>query len=88
MNKPPPPATAKSNATDPRLKSYIERIERLEDDKKNVATDIKEVYVEVKSAGYDPKIVRQVVKLRKMDTVDRENYEALLDQYLAAVGLL
>ena len=88
MNKPTAPVTVKSNASDPRLLQYIQRVERLESDKADIATDIKEVYVEVKSAGYDAKIVRQVVKLRKMDKVDRENYEALLDRYLAAVGLL
>jgi uncharacterized protein (UPF0335 family) len=72
--------------TNERLKQFIQRIERLEEEKKALSADIKEVYSEAKSAGYDPKIMRQVVKIRKMDKADRQEQESLLDVYLAAVG--
>jgi uncharacterized protein (UPF0335 family) len=72
--------------TNERLKQFIQRIERLEDEKKALSADIKEVYSEAKSAGYDPKVMRQVVKIRKMDKADRQEQESLLDVYLAAVG--
>lgn len=68
------------------LRNLIERIERLEEDKANVTADIKEVYEEAKSFGYDVKIVRKVVALRKLDRHTREEQEALLDLYLASVG--
>lgn len=71
-----------------RLKSFIERIERLEEEKKALSTDIKEVYSEAKSGGFDVKIIREVVKLRKMDAVDRAERQALLDVYLDAIGEL
>ena len=69
------------------LKSVVERIERLEEEKKEVAEQIKEVYAEAKAKGYDPKIMRKVVALRKQDPADRAETEALLDTYLAALGL-
>ncbi len=70
-----------------RLKSFIERIERLEEEKAALAADIKEVYSEAKSAGFETKIMRQVVRLRKMDSNDRQEQEALLDIYKHAIGL-
>lgn len=70
-----------------RLRSFIERIERLEEEKAALANDVREVYSEAKSAGFDTKIMRQVIKLRKMDQNDRQEQEALLDLYKAAVGL-
>ncbi len=70
-----------------RLRSFIERIERLEEEKAALAQDIREVYSEAKSAGFDTKIMRQVVRLRKMDAADRQEQEALLDVYKQAVGL-
>jgi uncharacterized protein (UPF0335 family) len=69
------------------LRLLIERIERLEEEKKGIADDIKEVYGEAKAVGYDPKIMRQVVRLRKMERNAREEAEALLDTYKAALGL-
>jgi uncharacterized protein (UPF0335 family) len=69
-----------------RLKSFIQRIERLEEEKTALGADIREVYGEAKSTGFDPKIMRQVVKLRKMDASDREEQESLLQVYLDAVG--
>ncbi|MEM1102758.1 MAG: DUF2312 domain-containing protein [Pseudomonadota bacterium] len=71
-----------------RLKSFIERIERLEEDKAGVAADIKEVYAEAKGEGYDAKVMRQVIRLRKMDNADRQEQEALLELYLQALGEL
>ena len=70
-----------------RLKSFIERVERLEEEKAALTADIREVYAEAKATGFDTKIMRQVVKLRKMDTNDRQEQEELLDLYKRAVGL-
>jgi len=67
------------------LRSFIERIERLEEEKKGIADDIKDVYAEAKAAGFDPKIMRQVIRIRKMDRSERQEQEALLDTYLHAV---
>ena len=72
---------------DARLKSFVERIERLEEDKATIAVDIKEVYAEAKAFGYDTKIMRQVIRLRKMDPADRNEQEELLETYLNALGL-
>ena len=69
-----------------RLKSFIERIERLEEEKKNLSTDLKEVYSEAKGGGFDTKIMRQVIRLRKMDKQDRQEQEAILQLYLDAIG--
>lgn len=69
------------------LRLLIERIERLEEEKKATADDIKDVYGEAKAVGYDPKIMRQVVRLRKMERNAREEAEALLDTYKVALGL-
>jgi uncharacterized protein (UPF0335 family) len=70
-----------------RLRTFIERIERLEEEKAALAADIREVYAEAKSDGFDAKTMRQVVKLRRMDSSDRQEQEALLDLYKAALGL-
>lgn len=70
------------------LRSLIERVERLEQDKATVQTDIKEVYAEAKANGFDPRIMRQIVRIRKMDPADREEQQALLDTYMAALGML
>ncbi len=69
-----------------RLKTIIERIERLEEDKAAVAADIKEVFAEAKGDGFDVKILRKVVRLRKQDKAKRMEEEALLDLYLSAIG--
>lgn len=70
-----------------RLRSFIERIERLEEEKKGVAEDIKEVYAEAKSTGFDIKTMRQIVKLRGMDEAKRQEAAALLDTYKSALGI-
>ena len=69
-----------------KLKSLIARIERLEEDKAAVATDLKEVYAEAKGEGFDTKIVRKVVRLRKQDKAKRQEEEALIDLYISAIG--
>ena len=69
------------------LKSYIERIERLEEEKAALAADIREVYSEAKGNGFDVKIMRQIVKIRKMDKSDRMEQEELLDVYLRALEM-
>ena len=69
------------------LKSFIERIERLEEEKASLANDVREVYAEAKGTGFDTKVMRQIVKLRKMESSDREEQEHLLDLYKRAVGL-
>jgi uncharacterized protein (UPF0335 family) len=69
-----------------KLKSLIERIERLEEDKAAVAADLKEVYAEAKGDGFDTKIMRKVIRLRKTDKAKRQEEEALIDLYLSALG--
>ena len=71
-----------------RLKSFIERIERLEEEKQALANDIKEVYAEAKGTGFDTKIMRQLIRLRKMDKDDLDEQETLLDIYRRALGML
>jgi uncharacterized protein (UPF0335 family) len=71
-----------------RLRSIIERVERLEEEKAALAEDIREVYSEAKGNGYDVKILRQIVRLRKMDSGDRQEQEAILDTYKAALGMM
>ena len=70
-----------------RLRSFVERIERLEEEKAALGADIREVYSEAKSVGFDSKIVRQVVRLRKLDGSDRREQEELLDLYKTALGM-
>lgn len=70
------------------LRSIIERIERLEEEKKAVAEQIKEVYAEAKANGFDTKTLRKVITLRKRSTEERQEEEALLDLYLSALGML
>ena len=69
------------------LRSFVERIERLEEDKKGIADDIREIYAEAKGNGFDPKVMRQVIKIRKMEEHDRKEQEALLDLYTHALGI-
>ena len=68
------------------LKTIIERIERLEEDKAGVMSDLKEVYAEAKGNGFDTKIMRKVIRIHKMDRAKRQEEEAILDLYLSAVG--
>ncbi len=70
-----------------RLRSFVERIERLEEEKAALGADVREVYSEAKSVGFDSKIIRQVVRLRKLDGSDRREQEELLDLYKTALGM-
>ena len=78
---------AKSGFAKEHLRSFIERIERLEEEKKALADDIREVYSEAKGTGFDTKVMRQVIRLRKMESADRQEQEAMLDLYLGALGM-
>ena len=69
------------------LRSIIERVERLEEEKSNIAADIREVFAEAKGNGYDTKTLRQVMKIRKMENSEREEQEYLLETYLRALGM-
>jgi len=70
------------------LRSIIERIERLEEDKNGIAGDIREIYAEAKGNGFDTKALRQIVKLRKMEVSERHEQEMVLDTYMRALGML
>ena len=80
------PASHLTEASKEKLRQTIERIERLEEEKKEVTEQIKEVYGEAKAFGFDTKALRQVIRLRKIDRADREEQEMVLDTYLAALG--
>jgi uncharacterized protein (UPF0335 family) len=75
------------NVAAEQLRLLIERIERLEEEKKGIADDIKDVYAEAKATGFDPKIMKRIVALRKMSSEDRQEMEAILETYLAALGM-
>ncbi|MDO6965279.1 DUF2312 domain-containing protein [Rhizobium alvei] len=70
------------------LKSFIERIERLEEEKKTIADDIKDVYAEAKGTGFDTKILKKVISIRKQDKDERMEQEAILETYLMALGMI
>lgn len=78
---------SEGNVAADQLRLFIERIERLEEEKKGIGDDIKDVYLEAKATGYDTKIMRQIVRLRKMPPHDRQEMEAILETYKAALGL-
>ena len=80
-------SAAGHNSADDRLRLLIERVERLEEEKKGIADDIKDVYAEAKATGYDAKIMRKIVALRKMDADKRREQEAVLDLYKSALGI-
>jgi len=70
-----------------RLTSLIERIERLEEEKKGIQSDIRDIYAEAKSVGFDTKIMREIIKLRKMNAADRDEQDYILEAYRRALGL-
>ncbi|BBB07602.1 MULTISPECIES: DUF2312 domain-containing protein [Sphingopyxis] len=78
---------SEATVSDEQLRLFIERIERMEEEKKGVADDIRDTYNEAKSQGYDPKIMRQIVRLRKLPPNDRKEMEAILDVYKSALGI-
>lgn len=69
------------------LRSFIERIERLEEEKKGISDDIRDVFAEAKGTGFDTKVMRQVIRLRKKEPAERQEEEAILDLYLHALGM-
>lgn len=77
----------RTETTDDRLRLLVERVERLEEEKKGIGDDISDVYKEARAVGYDVKIMRQIVRLRKMAPDDRKEMEAILDLYKSALGL-
>lgn len=92
----PPPAGHNSATTEAaatrsakdHLRLFVERVEKLESEKKTIADDIREVYAEAKGSGFDTKALRQVVKLRKMDKDERAENDAMLSVYLTALGMI
>ncbi|HEV2595640.1 MAG TPA: DUF2312 domain-containing protein [Sphingomicrobium sp.] len=78
---------AEGNVAADQLRLFIERIERLEEEKKGISDDIKDVYAESKSNGYDTKTMRTIVRLRRMETHARQEADALLETYRQALGL-
>ncbi len=70
------------------LKAFVERVERLEEEKKTIADDVRDVYAEAKASGYDVKAMRTVVRLRKLDANERKEQEAILETYMHALGML
>lgn len=76
------------NATKARLKSIVERIERLEEERSGLAEDIKEIYGEAKATGFDVKVIRQIIRLRKIDVDKRREQEMLLETYMCSLGML
>lgn len=84
---PTPPDAATTDSSAARLRSFVERIERLEEEKAVTATDIKEVYSEAKGTGFDVPTMREIIRLRKVDQADRAEREELLDLYQRALGM-
>ena len=89
------PATAAATKEQPatrfakdHLKAFVERIERLEEEKKATSDDIRDVYAEAKANGFDVKAMRTVVRLRKLDTAERQEQEAILETYMHALGMI
>lgn len=78
---------APTNVAGERLRSIIERIERLEEERKALANDIKDIYSEAKSAGFDVKVIRQLIRIRKQEPSEVEDQETLLDIYRRAIGM-
>jgi hypothetical protein len=76
-----------ADSNDDRLRLLIERVERLEEEKKGISDDVKDVYLEAKAIGYDPKIMRAIVRLRRMKPDDRREADALLETYKCALGI-
>lgn len=81
------PETETGGIAADRLRSLVERIERLEEERKALANDIKDIYAEAKSAGFDVKVLRQLIRIRKQETAEVEEQETLLDLYRRALGM-
>lgn len=81
-------ATSNGGVSGAMVRAFIERIERMEEEKKAIATDIKEIYAEAKGNGFDTKVLRKIVAIRKQDHNERLEQEALLDIYMHALGMV
>ena len=79
---------AAPNAIANQLKAVVERIERLEEEKRTIADDIRDVYAEAKGNGFDVKALRMIIRLRKEDKAERQEHEAILETYMHALGML
>jgi uncharacterized protein (UPF0335 family) len=87
MSQTAPAPVKPVDKTSERLKAFIQRVERLEEEKKGIADDIKDVFAEAKGTGFEPKIMKQVIRLRKMAANDRQEQEELLDLYMRELGM-
>ncbi|GGD30395.1 DUF2312 domain-containing protein [Aureimonas glaciei] len=81
-------AAAETNVAADELRAFIERIERLEEEKKTISDDVKDVYGEAKSRGYDVKVLRKIVSIRKQDQNERQEMDAILELYMQALGMV
>jgi len=81
------PTVSSDSVAQDQLRAFIERIERMEEEKRGIADDIKEIYAEAKGNGFDTKVLRQIVRIRKQDHAERMEQEALLELYMAALGM-
>jgi uncharacterized protein (UPF0335 family) len=81
------PTVSSDSVAQDQIRAFIERIERLEEEKQAIADDIKEVYAEAKGNGFDTKVLRQIIRIRKQDHAERMEQEALLELYMAALGM-
>ena len=82
------PEPAKTRFAKDQLKAFVERIERLEEEKKTISDDIRDVYAEAKGNGFDVKVLRTIVRMRKQDANERQEEQAILETYLNALGML
>lgn len=78
---------ASDSVAQDQLKAFVERIERMEEEKQAIASDIKDIYAEAKASGFDTKVLRQIVRIRKQDHNERMEQEALLELYMTALGM-
>ena len=81
------PTVSTDSVAQDQIRAFIERIERMEEEKKAIADDIKEIYAEAKGNGFHTKVLRQIVRIRKQDHAERMEQEALLELYMAALGM-
>ena len=81
------PTVSSDSVAQDQIRAFIERIERMEEEKKAIADDIKEIYAEAKGNGFDTKVLRQIIRIRKQDAGERMEQEALLELYMAALGM-
>jgi uncharacterized protein (UPF0335 family) len=81
------PTVSSDSVAQDQIRAFIERIERMEEEKQAIADDIKEIYAEAKGNGFDTKVLRQIIRIRKQDAAERLEQEALLELYMAALGM-